>query len=364
MEILKGIKPVFILISIAALLVAIWAGWIRLGWPFPYAQPTLPLVHGPLMISAFLGTLISLERAVAINKLWMYLAPLLSGLAALALLFGIDNGLIVPVLFSLSSIILVLMFIQIIRQHPAIHTIIMGLGSLAWMIGNLLWLYSWPFPQLVLWWAAFLVLTIAGERLELNRILKHPKPVFYAFDFIIVLYLVGLSLSAILLLLGTRINSLAMLFLAIWLFLFDIARKTIRLSELPRYIAFCLITGYIWLGTGGILGVIYGGYSAGLYYDAFLHAIFVGYVISMIFGHGPIIFPSILGVSIEYSKILYIPLILLHISLVLRISGDLLLISQLRLVGGLLNGVAIVLFLIIMAGKIVRSRRKLATGVS
>jgi hypothetical protein len=82
MGISKWIKPVVILISIIALLVAIWAGWIRLGWPFPYAQPTLPFAHGPLMISAFLGTLISLERAVAINKPWMYLAPLLSGLAA------------------------------------------------------------------------------------------------------------------------------------------------------------------------------------------------------------------------------------------------------------------------------------------
>ncbi len=364
MDVSKGIKPVFILISIIALVVAIWAGWIRIGWSFPYAQPTLPFTHGPLMISAFLGTLISLERAVAINKRWNYLAPLFSGLAALALIFGIENGLIVPVLFSLSSIILVLIFIQIIRQHPAIHTIVMGLGSLAWMIGNLLWLNSWPFPKLVLWWAAFLVLTIAGERLELSRILKHPKPVYYAFDFIIVLYLVGLSLSVIFFLLGTRITSLAILFLAIWLFLFDIARKTIRLSELPRYIAFCLITGYIWLGTGGILGVIYGGYSSGLYYDAFLHAIFVGYVISMIFGHGPIIFPSVLDVSVEYTKILYIPLILLHFSLALRISGDLLLISQFRLVGGLLNGIAIVLFLGIMAGQIVRSRRKLAVAVS
>ena len=279
-------------------------------------------------------------------------------------IFGINNGLIIPLLFSLSSIVLVLIFIQIIRQHFAIHTLVMGLGSLTWLVGNLLWLNSWPFPRLVLWWAAFLVLTIAGERLELNRILKYPKAVYYAFGAIIILFLAGLTLSVFIFSFGTRVYSLAMLFLAIWLSLYDIARKTIRLSELPRYIAFCLITGYIWLGIAGILGVIYGGYRAGLYYDAFLHAIFVGYVISMIFGHGPIIFPSILGVSIEYSKILYIPLILLHVSLVLRISGDLLLISQFRLVGGLLNGVAIVLFLIIMAGKIVRSRRKLATGVS
>lgn len=364
MEKSKGIKPIFILISIIALLVALWAGWIRLGWPFPFTPATFPFAHGPLMISAFLGTLISLERAVAINKRWMYLAPLLSGIGALSLVFGINNGLIIPLLFSLSSIVLVLIFIQIIRQHFAIHTVVMGLGSLTWLVGNLLWLNSWPFPRLVLWWAAFLVLTIAGERLELNRILKYPKAVYYAFGAIIVLFLAGLTLSVFIFSLGTRVNSLAMLFLAIWLSLYDIARKTIRLSELPRYTAVCLITGYFWLGFGGILGVIHGGLSGGLYYDAFLHAIFVGYVISMIFGHGPIIFLSILGIPIRYTMALYGPLILLHLSLLLRISGDLLLIFQMRLIGGLLNGIAIILFLGIMAGQIIRSRRNLVATSS
>jgi hypothetical protein len=46
----------------------------------------------------------------------------------------------------------------------------MGIGAVAWLAGNLLWLSGWLVAQIVLWWVAFLILTIAGERLELGRI--------------------------------------------------------------------------------------------------------------------------------------------------------------------------------------------------
>jgi hypothetical protein len=124
-------------------------------------------------------------------------------------------------------------------------------------------------------------------------------------------------------------------------------------------VAICLITGYFWLGLGGVLGIYYGGLIAGPSYDAFLHAIFVGFVISMIFGHGPIIFPAILDIPIRYTQTLYAPLVLLHISLFIRIMGDLIQVFQMRLFGGLLNGIAILLFLLIMAGQISRSRHSL-----
>lgn len=353
---LKSINPIFIFIAIFSLLAAIWSGWIRLGWQFPYAPTTLPFLHGPLMISAFLGTLISLERAVALNKRWMYFAPLSSGIGSIALLINI-NSFVAPLLFCLSSILLLLIFTQIIKQHLAVHTIVMGIGALTWLIGNIFWLYSWPFHRLVLWWGAFLVLTIAGERLELNRILKHTRPVIYSFGAIVAVYNLGLILSVPFFSLGTRVNSMGMFFLATWLIKYDIARKTIRLTKLPRYIAICLISGYIWLSIAGILGVIHGGQIAGFNYDAFLHAIFVGYVISMIFGHAPIIFPSILGIPIRYSTSLYVPLILLHISLLIRILSDLLRLYQIRLVGGLFNGIAILLFFGVMVSQVLRFRR-------
>jgi hypothetical protein len=38
--------------------------------------------HRPLMVSAFLGSLVALERAVAFQQRWNFAGPLLSGLGA------------------------------------------------------------------------------------------------------------------------------------------------------------------------------------------------------------------------------------------------------------------------------------------
>jgi hypothetical protein len=51
----------------AALIGALWGGLLRLGWAWPTPQPSLALLHGPLMVCGFLGTLIGLERAVALD---------------------------------------------------------------------------------------------------------------------------------------------------------------------------------------------------------------------------------------------------------------------------------------------------------
>jgi hypothetical protein len=65
----------------------------------------------------------------------------------------------------------------------------------------------------------------------------------------------------------------------------------------------------------------------------------------MIFGHAPIIFPSITGVALPFQKAFYLHLVLLHLSLLLRVVGDLLLWMPDRKWGGLLGVLAILLFL-------------------
>ncbi len=54
--------------ALAALLAGLWAGLVRIGWPRPRLYAPLPAAHGPLMVCGFLGTLICLERAVALNR--------------------------------------------------------------------------------------------------------------------------------------------------------------------------------------------------------------------------------------------------------------------------------------------------------
>ena len=58
---LQRLRYPLLLIALLALLVAIWAGLMRIGWLLP-AAGGLAAAHGPLMVSGFLGTLIGLER--------------------------------------------------------------------------------------------------------------------------------------------------------------------------------------------------------------------------------------------------------------------------------------------------------------
>jgi hypothetical protein len=343
--------------SLLLLLVAMWAGLVRLGWRWPALLPALPVSHGPLMISGFLGTLIGLERAVALGVRWTFLGPAATAIGGLILIFSLGGNL-GALLITIGSLVLVLIFIQIVRRHLAVYTVTMALGALVWLVGNLLWLGGRPIFQIVLWWAGFLILTIAGERLELGRLLSLSGWVLRAFILVIGLFLVGLVTALWLPDLGTRLAGFAMLALAVWLFRYDIARKTIRKPGLPRYTAICLLLGYFWLLVAGILILAFGQLVAGQQYDAYLHAIFLGFVFSMLFAHAPIIFPAVLGNPVVYSPFFYVFLILLQVSLAGRMIADLGGFWELRLWTGLLNAIALTLFIATMMFMVVKGRRE------
>jgi hypothetical protein len=322
------------------LLAAIWAGLIRLGWALPLLNPTLPASHGPLMISA-LGTLISMERAVALSARWTYSAPLLSGIGAVGLMLGVPAS---PFFVALGSLGLLFVSIFIVYRHQASYTVIMGLGALAWLAGNLLWLSGSPVASIVPWWIGFLVLTIAGERLELSRV-SRPTPLSrILFIIVTVVIVVGMLVTLATQIAGVRMMSLGLLALALWLGLFDIARYTVRKSGVTRFIAVNLLLGYMWLAISGLLGLRFAGATAGPYYDAWLHAFFLGFVLSMIFAHSLIILPAVVGLSAPYHRIMYGPIILLQAGLLLRVTGDLALWLPVRQWGGLLNAIAIIWF--------------------
>ena len=178
-----------------------------------------------------------------------------------------------------------------------------------------------------------------------------------AFLAAVALLLGGLVLTVFSYSAGVRVASLGMAALAVWLLAFDMARRTVRKSGLTRYIAASLLAGYFWLGVAGLLGLRFGGETAGLHYDAFLHSIFVGFVFSMILAHAPIILPAVTGLPLAFHGGFYVPLALLQASLALRVVGDLLANVPLRRWGGLLNEVAILLFLAMLL-LAVRSARK------
>ena len=157
--------------------------------------------------------------------------------------------------------------------------------------------------------------------------------------------------------LGIRLSGLAMLALAAWLLRYDIAWLTIHRPGLPRFVAICLLAGYGWLIVGGALALANGMLWAGPTYDALLHAILVGFVFSMIFGHAPIIFPAILGLRIGFHPVAYLPLALLQVSVVMRVVGDLAPDAQLRMTGGLLGAIAIALYAAAVVVMVVAARQ-------
>jgi hypothetical protein len=337
--------PAFLLLAILALFAALWAGLMRLGWRLPALTPQLAMAHGPLMISGFLGILITLERAVALKKRWMYLPPVLAGLGWLAMV-SLRTPPLGPLLLALASLGGVAILVEIARREASLHTFTMLVGALSWAGGNLAWLLGLQIFQVVHFWQAFLVLTIAGERLELSRVLRPSGRQKLFFGLFVLLLVSGMFGSMFDLEAGARVTGAALLGFALWSIRGDIAWRNLR-HKLPltRYIAWCLALGLAWLGIGGGLGLVIGAQAAGPRYDALLHIVFVGFVISMIFGHAPIIFPSILGLPIGFHPVFYAHLALLHASLALRVIADFANWHTLRMWGGLLNEAAIVLFI-------------------
>ena len=336
-------------ISLLFLVLALWTGLVRLGWSATWLQSKLILDHGPFMVCGFLGTLISLERSVALGRWWGYIAPFLAGIGSLELAVGLPAG---PgmLLITLGGFGLVSNFVFIIVKQPTLFTVTMGLGAGAWLVGNALWLTGRAIPQIAHWWIGFLVLTIVGERLELNRFLAPLRYTKSTFCIGLGLFLAGLIGTSAVPVQGNWISGISMVVLALWLARYDVARFTVQRKGLPRFIALCLFGGYAWLGIGGLIRLFavpleIAGIPAYLVYDATLHSIFLGFVFSMIFAHAPIIFPAVAGRPMAFRRVFYCHVALLHLSLILRIVGDLTGSFSVYRCGGLLSVIALLMFL-------------------
>lgn len=329
--------------GIIALVTGLHGGLQRLGWEPPGAYD-LSFVHGPLMVAGFFGTLISLERAVALQSPWAYAAPLAAGLGALSLLAGLAPA-TGAVLFVLGAVGLLAGSVVVTLRQPSLHAGTMATGAGCWLIGALVWLGGAPVRDAVPWWMLFLALTIAGERLELSRLLRRPDWAPAAFATIAIAAVGGALVFDVAGGVGLRLLGLAFLALALWLARFDLARQTVREHGLTQFVAVCLLGGYVWLAVTGALLLLSPAPFAGLAYDAGLHALFAGFVFAMVFGHAPIIFPAVLRVPVPHHAIAYLPLGLLHLSLLARVAGDLMAIDGLRLWGGFGNAAAVFLFL-------------------
>lgn len=334
----------------ASLLAGILGGLLRAGVALPGTDGMewpgrAALDHAALMIGGFLGTVIGVERAVAAKRPAAWLAPLAAALAAAALLAGrADLG---AALFVLAATGFVGVNVLLFVRQPAGHTGLLLAGALCWWAGTLLFAAQARSGAVLPWWFAFLVMTIAAERLEMTRLMRRRRGATPALAASLAALAAGAALSAVQPRAGGVLFGAALLALAAWLLAFDIARRTVRAEGLPRYMAACLLAGYGWLAVGGIAWIATAlGHPAR---DAALHALGLGFVFSMIMGHAPVILPAIARIKLLFGGLFYLPLLLLHGSLLLRLGAgftDL----RWRADGALANALAIALFAATAAG--------------
>ena len=346
MSSLRAIRFLFIALAGVSLLAGLWSGLGRIGWDLPQSNIDFRSYHGPLMAIGFLTTLIGLERAAVAEHRWVYGVPLLSVLGIASLLFGDHDRWAAALAFGASSL-LVGFFWVLYRVRPSEHFVVMILSAGALCVGNLIWFAETPISQVVPWWAGFLVLMIGGERLELTRLRRPSGSVLAQFRGSVGVFLLGLAVSTFAFDFGVRVAGAGLSALALWLLRYDLVWQSLRQPGLPRFMARCLIAGYIWLAVGGVFWIVAAdSFAAGPLYDAMLHAIFLGFVFSMIFAHAPVIFPAITGIGLPYQNIFYLHAGLLHLSLLLRVGGDLAAFAWGQKWGGALNALSIILFLL------------------
>lgn len=349
------LRLAILLMGAAALASGVVGGLLRTGVSLPTpAGPTgmAAALHAVLMFNGFFGTVIGLERAGALRAPAAFAVPLLSGLAALLLLGGWVPA--AAPLNVLASLGFVAVNVELVRRQPAAHTAVLLTGALAWLAGNLVFAWLGTVEAAIAWWFAFLVLTITAERLEMARLMRRRRGVQELLFVLIGGLLLGAAVSLSHASAGAVIYGCALLTLALWLGLFDIARRTVFAHGLSRYMAICLLTGYAWLG---VAGAAWAGTAFGWpLRDAALHALGLGFVISMVMGHAPVILPAVARIKLQFGWGFYVPLALLHASLLVRLLAGASEPAWRRL-GAELNAAAIVLFVLTVVGAAWMQRR-------
>lgn len=345
-----GLRVVFLLGVAASLVTSIIGGLLRAGVAVPVPGDSAwpgqaVLAHAFLMVCGFTGTVIGIERAVAVKQRFAFVAPGASALAGLAMLAGLPSS--AAWLAVVAAIVFVVVNVVVVERQRAPHTALLLTGAVAWLVGNLLQALGSQSAAVIPWWFSFLVLTVAAERLEMTRLMRRRRGAAPALHACLGVMLLGAATSSLSPVWGGVAYGLSLLCLAVWLIAFDIARRTVAAHGLSRYMAVCLLLGYVWLGVAGAAWVAT---SFGLpLRDVALHALGLGFIFSMMLGHAPVILPALARVKLLFGWFFYIPLFFLHASLAVRLCLGPVAFSLLSQ-GAAGNALAIALFALTMVG--------------
>ncbi|RAW02562.1 hypothetical protein [Pseudochryseolinea flava] len=331
-----------ILFAMFCLVCGLWSGLQRIGWNIALS----PMVahHGAIMVGGFLGTLIALEKIIPLRKRILFLIPVLNAVSVA--FFFADQIKVSIYLLILSSASLVLVFLYYFRSQRSIIYVLMSLGAVCWLVGNVLLLSSFFYPLAFPWWVAFALYIIAAERMEIMKFLPVSSTAKQFFIGLLFIFGIGVVLSFHGV--GRMVSAVSLIAIAAWLMKHDTITLNLKRKRLPQFTAITLLCGYIALLLTGIF--FWSLSDQWLAYDAIVHAFFLGFVFSMIFAHGPMILPGIMGLyGTPFSKVLYVWLVILQSSWVLRVISDIYMAMEIRRVCGMLSAIAIVGYFVTMA---------------
>lgn len=345
-------------LSGASMIAGLLLGWTMLGLPSPFLWSRMSQVHGQVMIAGFLGTVIALERAVALRRWWGFLAPLGFGLGALALLTALPPE-VGETAQLLGAGFLIAIYVPLWRRAPSAAVTTQALGAVLAAGALAGWLGGVATAALLPWAVGFVVLTIAGERLELARLGLGGSTTAETYFTVLSASVAAAAAAALLWsVVGTALFGAALLMLVGWLVRHDVARRTIHTAGLPKFTAACLLAGYAWLALAAATWLVAGPQASGGGYDLVIHAVFLGFGLSMILGHAPIILPAVLSRPLPYRKAMWVPLVLLQGSLIVRGIGDLRGLTVVWQTGGAFNVVAILAFAAVSVSSVVLAGRR------
>lgn len=335
----------------ASLLGGLNAALLNASLPAPIASQASD-VHGAVMVFGFLGCLISLERAQALaepGRSWPYLAPLTLGLGGMITAFGSTSPTALAtgrLLFLEGALFLVGVYSALYRRAPLALLAAQILSALALLCAAAL-AFVFPTSGIIAFLATFVFITIGAERAELAQLTmgaRAPATLMV----LGVAMLVASFASVFFPPASHRAFGLLLIVCALWLLWRDTPRKLYRQAGLPRFISVSLGLGYLWLIVAGIAWIAVGDNAASVGYDVMVHGVFLGFTMSMIFAHAPVIFPAVLAISLPYHIGMWVPLIALHLTLALRVASGLLAgHAGIWQIAALLGVITILLFLVI-----------------
>lgn len=297
----------------ALLLLGVWS---------PVTSTRLSEWHGPLMVLGFVGTVICLERAVALGHRLAFLVPAVSGLGVIVLLAPLpfDSARAGLALLTLAQLGLLTIYVPLWQRSHDDAIVIQGAGAFCAAGAAALLTTGVHVSQIVGWLACYMILTICGERLELSRLTMARNRALPALCLAVV---AALLVSVVSPAIGWRVLGVVLIGLAVWLCRHDVARGGLRRGGQAAYIGTLLMVGYLWLATAGIVCTVQGPPISRSGYDAVVHSLFLGFTMGMILGHAPIILPAVLQVRLEWTTWFWLPAFLLEASLLVRIGiGD------------------------------------------